>query len=204
MEYEKGNLLDDTTIQPCKFRTRNWVEINYESWGSYNDDDDDDDDNNNNNNNNNNNSIKFNRAMKRSSLCYHSDSNILVKEIIIVPNTAGDAAVNDTNEKIIFKHCVSFTSCITKINNTQVHNDDNDIKMLMYKSKDNSDAYSKTSGSLWQYYRYETALDANNNIIDFLTNNNSNSLQFKQQITKKNRKHWHKRYWNNDTIKISK
>ena len=36
MEYEKGNLLDDTTIQPCKFRTRNWVEINYESWGSYN------------------------------------------------------------------------------------------------------------------------------------------------------------------------
>ena len=137
-------------------------------------------------------------------MCYHSDSNILVKEITIVPNTAGDAVVNDTNEKIIFKHCVPFTSCITKINNTQVHNDDNDVIMLMYKLKDNSDAYSKTSGSLWQYYRYETALDANNNIIDFLANNNSNSLQFKQQITKKNRKHWHKRYWNNDTIKISK
>ena len=142
--------------------------------------------------------------MKRSSLCYHSDSNILDKEIIIVPNTAGDAAVNDTNEKIIFKHCVPFTSCITKINNMQVHNEDNDMIMLMYKLKDNSDANSKTSGRLWQYYRYETALDANNNIIDFLANNNSNSLQFKQQITKKNRKHCHKRYWNNDTIKISK
>ena len=32
MEYQKkSNLLDDTTNQPSKFRTRNWVEINDES-----------------------------------------------------------------------------------------------------------------------------------------------------------------------------
>ena len=32
MEYQKIiNLLDDTTNQPSKFRTRNWVEINDES-----------------------------------------------------------------------------------------------------------------------------------------------------------------------------
>ena len=32
MEYQKIiNLLDDTTNQPSEFRTRNWVEINYES-----------------------------------------------------------------------------------------------------------------------------------------------------------------------------
>ena len=30
MEYQK-KLLDDTTNQPSKFRTRNWVEINDES-----------------------------------------------------------------------------------------------------------------------------------------------------------------------------
>ena len=36
MEYQKIiNLLDNTTNQPSKFRTRNWVEINYESQEKY-------------------------------------------------------------------------------------------------------------------------------------------------------------------------
>ena len=36
MEYQKPiNLLDDTTNQPSKFRTRNWNEINDESRGTY-------------------------------------------------------------------------------------------------------------------------------------------------------------------------
>ena len=36
MEYQKIiNLLDDTTNQPQKFRTSNWVEINNESKGKY-------------------------------------------------------------------------------------------------------------------------------------------------------------------------
>ena len=52
MEYQKIiNLLDDTTNQPSKFRTSNWVKINYESRGLYNDDDDDDDDDDDNNKN---------------------------------------------------------------------------------------------------------------------------------------------------------
>ena len=42
----------------------------------------------------------------------------------------------------------------------------------------------KTSGSLWQQYRDEPALDNNNNIIDFPPdNNNSISFKFKQEIT---------------------
>ena len=54
----------------------------------------------------------------------------------------------------------------------------------MYNSIENSDAYSKTLGSLWQYYRDEPALDNNNNIIDFpANNNNSISFKFKQKIT---------------------
>ena len=41
----------------------------------------------------------------------------------------------------------------------------------------------KTSGSLWQYYRDESALDANNYISDFHAyNNNSSRLKFKQQM----------------------
>ena len=50
--------------------------------------------------------------------------------------------------------------------------------MPMYYLIEYSDAYLKTSGSLWQYYRDELALDNNNNIIDFPANNN-NSILFK-------------------------
>ena len=47
-----------------------------------------------------------------------------------------------------------------------------------------SDDYSKISGSLWQCYRDEQALDTNDDIIDFpANNNNSASFKFKQQMT---------------------
>ena len=52
--------------------------------------------------------------------------------------------------------------------------------MLMYNLIEYSCAYSKTSESLWKYYRDEPALDASNNIIDFPDdNNNSTSFKFK-------------------------
>ena len=36
MEYQKiVNLIDNTSNQPSKFRTKNWVEINDESRGTY-------------------------------------------------------------------------------------------------------------------------------------------------------------------------
>ena len=153
MEYQKIiNLLDDTTNQPSKFRTRNWVEINDESRGAYNDDNinnNNDDDDNNNNNNNNNNNIKFKTSMVRSSLCDYSDVYILVKRTITVSNGAVDAAVNNTNKKVMFKNCALFTSCITEINNTQVDNvEDIDIVIPMYNLIEHSNAYSKTSGNL--------------------------------------------------------
>ena len=45
-----------------------------------------------------------------------------------------------------------------------------------------SDNYSKTSGSLWHYYRNEPFL-ANGAIADFLTDNNSStSFKFKRKI----------------------
>ena len=37
MEYQKiAKLIDDTSNQPSKFRTKSWVEINDESRGTYN------------------------------------------------------------------------------------------------------------------------------------------------------------------------
>ena len=47
------NLLDDKTNQPSKFRTKNWVEINNEPLGTYNES----------------NQIKFKTSMTRSNLC---------------------------------------------------------------------------------------------------------------------------------------
>ena len=59
--------------------------------------------------------------MIRSNLCDHSDAYILVTGNITVPNTeAAGAAVNNANEKVIFKNCAPNTDCITEINNKQV------------------------------------------------------------------------------------
>ena len=55
--------------------------------------------------------------------------------------------------------------------------------MPMYNLIEYSDAYSKTSGSLCQYYRDEPALDNNGNINFPNDNNNSASFKFEQKIT---------------------
>ena len=54
MEYQKIiNLLDDRKNQPSKFRIRNWVEIDHESRGTYNND---------------NNDVKFKTSMIKRSM----------------------------------------------------------------------------------------------------------------------------------------
>ena len=59
--------------------------------------------------------------MLRSSLWDYADAYILVKGNITVNNNAG-AAANNTNKKVIFTNCATFTNCISKINNTQIGN----------------------------------------------------------------------------------
>ena len=170
MEYQEiAKLIDDTSNQPSKFRTKNWVEINDESRGTYNV----------------NSQIKFKTTMLKSSLCDYSDAYIVVKGTITVNNTAAaDAAANNTNKKVIFKNCAPFTNCISEINNTQVDNaKDIDIVMPMYNLIEYSDNYAKTSGSLWQYYKDIPPLNDYNEIIDFRGNNNTNSFNFKAKIT---------------------
>ena len=76
MEYQKiGNLLGNTSNQPSKFRTRNWVEINDESRGTYTSND-----------------IKFKTTMLRSNLCDYADAYILVKGTITITGTGDDDA----------------------------------------------------------------------------------------------------------------
>ena len=154
MEYQKiANLIDDASNQHPKFRTKNWVEINDESRGTYNV----------------NSQIKFNTTMLKSSLYDYSDAYILVKGTITVDKTAAaDADANNTIIKVIFKNCAPFTDYISEINNTQVDNaKDIDIVMSMYNIIEYSDNYSKTSGSLWQYCKDIPTVDNNNAIANF-------------------------------------
>ena len=123
--------------------------------------------------------------MLRSSLCDYSDSYILVKGNITVNNTADDgAAAKNTNKKVIFKNFAPFTSCISKINNTQI--DDAEctvLVMLMYNLKEYSDNYSKRSGSPWQYCKEIPAINDAGDIADFNGANAIDSFDFKTKIT---------------------
>ena len=59
--------------------------------------------------------------MLSSSLCDYSDESIPVKGTITVGNIAeANADANNTNKNVIFKIFASFTSCISRINNTQI------------------------------------------------------------------------------------
>ena len=152
MEYQKiANLLDDNrSNQPSKFRTKNWVEINDKSIGTYNL----------------NSQIKFKTTVLKSSLCDYSDAYILVNGTIAITGAGDDAAATQADERdkgVVFKNCAPFTNCISEINNTQVDNaKDIDIVMPMYNLIEYSDNYAKTSESLWQYYRDEP----NNNLAN--------------------------------------
>ena len=76
MEYQKiANLLESTSDNSSKFRTRNWVEINHESRGNYTNSD-----------------IRFKTTMLRSNLCDYADSYILVKGTITITGEGDNAA----------------------------------------------------------------------------------------------------------------
>ena len=135
MEYQKiANLIDDTSNQPYKFRTKNWVEINDESRGAYNV----------------NSQVKFKTTMLKSSLCDYSDAYILVKGTITIYGAGDDAEARHADERdkgVAFKNCAPFTNCISEINNTQIDNaKDIDIVMPMYNLIEHTDNYVKTTG----------------------------------------------------------
>ena len=61
----------NTTNQPSKFRTRNWIEINDESKWRYD-----------------NSNIRFKATIIKLNVCDYSDSYIRIKGTITVPNMA--------------------------------------------------------------------------------------------------------------------
>ena len=112
MEYQKiahllyNEVAPNASNQPSKFRTRNWVEINDESRGTYTSND-----------------IKFKTTMLRSNLCDYADAYILAEGTLTITGTGATTAarqVDGINKGVIFKNCSPFVKCISRINNTDI------------------------------------------------------------------------------------
>ena len=58
-----------------------------------------------------------------------------------------------------------------------------DLVMPMYKLIEYSDNYSKTSGSLWQYYKDIPPVNSNGNFVNFNEAIATDSFNFKTKIT---------------------
>ena len=110
-------------------------------------------------------------------MCDYSEAYILVSGTIRITGTGADHAatqVDERNKGVTFRNCAPFTNCISEINNTQIDNVKyTDVVMPLYYLIEYSNNYSKTLGSLSQYYRDES----NDNIANF------ESFQFKVKIT---------------------
>ena len=89
---------DNTPNQPSKFRTKNWIEINDDSSGTYSSGS----------------QIRSKTSMLKSSFCDYSDAYILVSGTIMITGDGvdDDAKGADKRDKgVIFKNCASFAKC---------------------------------------------------------------------------------------------
>ena len=167
MEYQKiKNLLDNIPDKLPRFITKKWIEIHDQSGETYNT----------------NKQIRFKTSMLRSDLCDFSDAYIVVRGKIIV--SADEKDRDEMIRQVILKNNAPFISCISKINGALVGNAENlDIVMPMYNLLEYSKNYSKTSASLWNYYRDELTDETNDNNSPKKIVINSTSFKYKTSIT---------------------
>ena len=100
--------------------------------------------------------IRFKTSMLRSDLCDYSDAYIVVKVDITLTKTNRRGVIDIRDRFLEFKSNAPFTNCKSKINYVLIDNaEDLDIVMPMNNLLEYSKNYRKTTGSLWNYYRYE-------------------------------------------------
>ena len=140
-----------------RFITQKWIEVHDQSGETYNA----------------NKQIRFKTSKLRSVLCDYRDAYIVVKGIVTV---RGENKIDRENRFLAFKNNPPFTSSISNINNTFIDNAENlHIVMPMYNLIEYSRIYSKTSGTLWNYYK-----DISTDPIVY-----SESFKYKSSITGK-------------------
>ena len=158
MESQKiANLLGNADNVSSKFAARKWYVINDQNNTDYGEGNEDST------------TVKFETKVIKSNLCDYSDAYILVTGDITA--TGGNA---DTS--VAFKNCAPFTKCITHINDENDDADDLDIVMPMYNLIENSDNYSDTSGSLWQFKRDELPVTSTGNPDNVSTANSTSNI----------------------------
>ena len=130
METQKiPNLLNDSDNESSKFATRKWYIINDQNNRQYS------------KGNENDSTIKFETKVMKKFLCDYSDAYILITGNIKVADVGAD-----TN--VAVKNCVTFTNCVTHVNDEHVKTAENlDIILPMYNLIEYSDNYADFSGS---------------------------------------------------------
>ena len=127
-----ANLLGNASNQPLKFRTRNWVEINDDSRGTYTNPD-----------------IKFKSTMLKSNLCDYANAYMFVTDTVTITGHGDDDVAKQLEERNkvgILKNCATFSKCISRVKGTDIDNArDIDIVMPIYNLIEYSNNYSKTS-----------------------------------------------------------
>ena len=124
--------------------------------------------------------IRFKTSMLKSSLRDDSgDAYIPVKGTIATTRRGVDVTARQADERNkgeISTNCALFHKCVSEINDMQVDDArEIGVVMAMYNLIEHSDNYSKTSRSLWKYYRDEP----NANLAD------SESFKSNEKITGK-------------------
>ena len=127
MEYQKiTNFLGSIPDKVPKFITKKWVEVYDQSNKIYST----------------NKQIRFKTPMLQSDLCDYSDEYIGVTDR------------NKYNRSLVLKNNAPFISCISKITNALIDNaEDLDFVMPIFNLIEYSKNYSKTSATLWNYYK---------------------------------------------------
>ena len=119
------NILNEES--DCKFVTRNWNIINYQSNVNYSVG----------------NEIIYSIEVSKSNLCDYNDANILAKCDIAIMR-------HNLATEVVFKNFAPVIKCITKTDRT-TNGDakDLDFVMRMHNLSECSSNYSGTKGSLW-------------------------------------------------------
>ena len=160
MESQKIiNLLGSNEYESQKFATKRWYIIDDQNTG-----------NNAYGNGEDSTTIKFETKVIKPNLCDCSDAYILV---------TGNIQNKPANSVVAFKNCAPFCTCDVTINDEHVEKaEDLDIVMPMYNLLEYSDNYQNSTGSLYQFKRYELP-DDNADV-----GNNTSSLVYKSKLIK--------------------
>ena len=140
------------------------------------------------------NQLDLKRLMLRSDLWDYEDTYILVNGTITFtandyfaqpanPNTNANNIRDKRNTPLILKNNAPFISCITKINNELIEDEEDlDIVMPMYNLLEYHKNYRKTIGSLYNYYRDKLSNDPDNVNFNNIKVVNSNAFKYKNKI----------------------